>query len=70
MTYRFKIFRNDKGIAVLQALKVSHLSVIPSRFYESPKLKNWMYELCTFSQIWSQILIKKELNILIASVQQ
>ena len=31
------------------------LSNIPNRFYESPKL---MCELCTFSQIWSQMVIK------------
>ena len=45
---------------VLQSLKALHLSIIPNRFYESPKLKNWMCELCTFSQIWtlrSQIYI-------------
>ena len=30
---------------------VSHPSVILNRFYKSPKLKNWMCELCTFSQI-------------------
>ena len=39
-------------------MKVSHLCIIPNRFYESPKLKNWMCELCTFSQIRSHILFK------------
>ena len=54
--YRFETFRGDKRIVVLQSLKVSHLSVIPNRsFYESPKLKNWMCELCTFFQIQSHI---------------
>ena len=53
--YTVEIFREDRGIVVLQSLKVSHLSNVPTRFYESPKLKNWMCELCTFVQIWSQI---------------
>ena len=38
MVYNFEIFRKDKGIVVLQSLKVSHLSIIPNIFYESPKL--------------------------------
>ena len=42
---------------VLQAVKVSHLSIIQSRFYESPYLKNWMCELCMFSQIHSHNII-------------
>ena len=41
---------------VLQSVKVSHLSIILNRFYESPKLKNWMCELCTFFQIRSHII--------------
>ena len=49
--------RNDKGVVVLQSLKVSHLSVWPNRFYKSPKLKNWMCELRTFSQIHSQLCL-------------
>ena len=57
MVFRRETFRNDKGIVVLQSVKVSHLSIIPNRFYESPKLKNWMCELCTFSQIRSHIAI-------------
>ena len=57
MVYRFETFRNDEGIVVLQFLKVSHLSVFLNRFYESPKLKNWMCVLCTFSQIQSHIYI-------------
>ena len=48
MVFRCETFRNDKEIVVLQSVKVSHLSIIPNRFYESPKLKNWMCELCTF----------------------
>ena len=38
MVYRFDTFRNDEGIVVLQSMKVSHLSNIPNRFYEPPKL--------------------------------
>ena len=54
MVYRVAILE-DIGIKVLQLLNVSYLSNISNRFYESPKLKNWMCELCTFSQIWSSI---------------
>ena len=39
-------------------MKVSNPSVFSNVFYESPKLKNWMCELCTFSQIWSQLYTK------------
>ena len=53
MAYIFKTYRNDTRIVGLQYLQVSYLSVIPTKFYESPKLKKWMCELCTFSQIWS-----------------
>ena len=47
LLYRFEIFRDNKGIVVLQSLRVSHLSNIPNRFNESPKfnLKNWKCEL-------------------------
>ena len=55
---RVKIHRDDRGIVVLQSLKVSHLMIIPNRFYdESPKLKIWMCELCMFLQIRSHLLI-------------
>ena len=37
-----------KGIVVLQSLKVLHLSVIPYRFYGSPKLKNGCVNLVRF----------------------
>ena len=47
--------RAVRGIAILQSQKVSHPSNIPNRFYVAPKLKNWMYELCKFSQIQSHI---------------
>ena len=56
MVYRVEIYRDDKEIVVLQFLKISHLSVIPGRIYDFSKLKKWMCELCTFSQIWSHIL--------------
>ena len=49
MVYRVESFSDDTGIMLLQSLKVSHLYVIPSRFKESPKLKNCMHELCMFS---------------------
>ena len=58
MIYRFETFKNDKRVVFLQPLKVSHLSVIPDKFYESPKLKKWMCELSTFSQIQSNIIIR------------
>ena len=57
MAYRFETFKNVKRIVVLQLLKVSHPSVIPNRFYKSPNVKNWMCELCMFSQIQSQYTI-------------
>ena len=65
MVYRLDTFKNVKGIVVQQFLKVLHSSVIPNRFYKSPKLQNWMCELCTFSQIWShmQLLVKVQLYI-------
>ena len=49
-------------VVVLQSLKVSHLSIIPSRFHELPTLNNWMCELCTFSQIQSQLNISEEIK--------
>ena len=72
MLYRYKTFRDDKGIVVLQSLKVAHLSIIPNRFYESPKLKNWMCELCTFSQIRSHNYVNEyhliQFNLLNAAI--
>ena len=55
MVYGYETFRDDEGIVVLQSLKVSHLSVIPNSFYESPKLKQLMHKLCKFSQVRSQM---------------
>ena len=62
MVYRYETFWDDNGIVVLQSLKVSHLSIIPNRFYESSKLKNWMCELCTVSQMQSQLWITASFN--------
>ena len=56
MAYRFETFRSDKRIVALQSLQISHLSDIHKKIYELPKLKIWMCELCTFSQIQSQIM--------------
>ena len=39
----------------LSTLKISKLCDAPSRFYESLNSKNRMCELCTFSQIQSQM---------------
>ena len=30
MVYRLETFKDDKGIAVLQSLKISHVSIIPN----------------------------------------
>ena len=46
-------------MVALQSLKSSGLSDLHNRFYESSKLKNWMCELCTFSQIRSHVLVLK-----------
>ena len=56
MVYRFETFRDNKGVVALQSLKISHLSLLQNKFYESPNLKNWMCEQCTFSQIQSHII--------------
>ena len=50
-----KIFWTNRRIVALQSLQLSCLYDMHSRFYESSKLKKWMCELCTFSQIWSHI---------------
>ena len=50
---RCHICCTDRGIVALQSLQVSCLSDMYNRFYESSKLKKWMCELCTFSQIRS-----------------
>ena len=40
----------------LLALKISDLHTVPNKFYEYLNVKNWMCELCTFSQIRSHIV--------------
>ena len=52
MMYRFETSKDDNGIVVLQSLKVSHLSVIPDRFDESPRLKNEMCGLARHLHSW------------------
>ena len=56
-TLRSEICWANRGIVALQSLQVSYLSDLHSRFYESSKLKKWMCELCTFSQIRSHLLL-------------
>ena len=56
MVYWVEIYKDDKGIVVLQFLKISHPSVIPGRIYDFSKLKKRMCELCMFSQIRSHML--------------
>ena len=54
--YIFESLSDGKEMVVLQFLKISLHSVIPNRFYVPPKLKNWMCEMCAFSQIWSHLM--------------
>ena len=56
MTGRCKIFRNCRTTIPLSSLKISTLCIILCGFYTSPNAQNRMCELCTFSQIWSQLL--------------
>ena len=49
MAYRVESFGEHRGLVFLQSMKVPYLSNIPNRFYESPKLKNWMCELAPFA---------------------
>ena len=48
--------RGYRATIPLSTLKISKLCDFPSRFYESLNGKNWMCELCTFSQIRSHII--------------
>ena len=57
MTDRCEIFRNCRTTIPLSFLKLSTLCTIPYGFYASPNAQNRMCELCTFSQIRSQIYI-------------
>ena len=47
--------RDYRATIPLSSLKISKLYDFSSRFYESLNGKNWMCELCTFSQIRSHI---------------
>ena len=53
-------FRDCRTAISLSFLKVSHLHTILCGLYESPNEQNRMCELCTFSQIWSQIMLTKQ----------
>ena len=55
MTDRCEIFRNFRTTIPLPSLKISTLSTIVCGFYASANAENRMCELCTFSQIQSQI---------------
>ena len=57
------LIKDSQGnmVVVLKSLKVSHLSIILDRFYESPMLSYWMCEPFIFSQIQSQLNISEEM---------
>ena len=61
-TLRSEMYWTNRGKVALQSLQVSCLSDMHSRFYESSKLKKWMFELCTFLQIWSHISMLQPAN--------
>ena len=50
----FRVYRATIPLSFLQIL---NLYTVSSRFYESLNEENWMCELCTFSQIRSQLVI-------------
>ena len=54
---RCETFRDCRKTIPLSPLKVSHLYTIPYGFYGSSNDQNWMCELCTFSQIQSQMIM-------------
>ena len=53
-------FRDCRTTISLSFLKVSHLYTIPCGLYESPNEQNRMFELCTFSQIRSRVMLTKQ----------
>ena len=55
MSYRCETFRDCGTTILLSSLKVSDLYTSPCGFYRSSNVQNRMCELCTFSQIQSQI---------------
>ena len=59
MTDKCKIFKDCRTAILLPYLKISTLCTIPCGFYASPNAQNRMCELCTFSQIQSQILCEE-----------
>ena len=54
---RFVIFRSYGTTIPLLSLKISDLHTVPNKFYESLNVENRMCELCTFSQIRSQMAL-------------
>ena len=63
MMDRCEPFSDCSTTIPLLSLKVSYLYTIPCAFYDSPNEQNWVCKLCTFSQIWSHIIIPNELVI-------
>ena len=57
MTVRHKTCRDCRTTIPLLLLKDSNLYAILCGCYGSPNVKNWMCELCTFSQIRSHMYI-------------
>ena len=55
MADSFETSRDYRATILQSFLKIMELCDIPHRFYESLNEKNWMCDLCTFSQIQSHI---------------
>ena len=55
MIDKLETFRDYKTAIAVSFLQILNLCIVPSGFYESLNEKNWMCELCMFSQIQSQI---------------
>ena len=51
MVDRFETCRVYRATIPLSLLEISDLHTVPTTFYVSFNEKNWMCELCTFSQI-------------------
>ena len=56
---RYQTFRNCRTTIPLLSLKISTLYIILYGYYESPNAQNRMCELCTFSQIQSQLFFQE-----------
>ena len=52
---KFNIVRRTTNYSFVIS-EIFNLCTIPCCFYGPPNAENWMYELCTFSQIRSQLL--------------